>query len=209
MFLGFARIARLQAVVATYTVKAGSARDGGKAGPLGRKIKVEFETTGGRAGTVIFPKDDVASWLAALNGPASAAAAVPAAAAAAAAAPALAELRDLPYGGDMNAAMHAQDRAAIKRLMAHQKALKDQTQTHPTPASSSSAAVEVVEASGSTAAPPSAASARLAARLAARAAAAAEEEVKLTGTGRGASELKGSSSEDDSGPEVSIVGLGD
>jgi hypothetical protein len=118
----------------------------------------------------------------------------------------------------MNAAMRAQDRAAIKRLMAHQKALKDQTQTRPTPASSSSAAVEVMEVSDPIAAPPSAVSARLAARLAARATAAAEEEeeeeekeeeVKLAGTGLGASELKGSSSEDDSGPEVPIVGLGD
>lgn len=95
-------------------VKAGSAIDGGELEAQSQKFKVQFETTSGGVGTIILNQGVAASWLAAFNrqgtGP-LAASAMDASIADAA------DDNDLPYGGDMRAAMRAQVKLAVSHLL--------------------------------------------------------------------------------------------
>jgi len=165
-----------QAVVIEYIVKTGSAIDGGELEAHSRKLKVQFETTSGGVGTVIFNHDDVASWLAVFNGQILGSTGttgsdnltpvVPEA--------------DLPYGGNLSAARRAQvkmttsdlsqcikevetfllihslsywlfllvlqDRGAIRRLMAHQQSLKQRPTTTTVSAGTPGSPAETSEA---------------------------------------------------------------
>jgi len=100
--------------VLPYKVKAGSAVDRGKAGPLGRKFKVDFETPSGLSVSVVFPKEDVAAWVDAMNAPCKPTDRSQPSVGISPSAP----TGDLPYDGDMNAAMRAQVRCLRRHLMA-------------------------------------------------------------------------------------------
>jgi len=56
-------------IIKSFKVKVGSAVDRGKAGPLGRKFKVSFESADGEPSTtMVVPREDAPGWVAALNG---------------------------------------------------------------------------------------------------------------------------------------------